>query len=403
MINEQLKALLTPIRAMVEKMLPAYRFFQGKTTETKTVELLEDAFANDKELATFTVLDPSFAGFIPGQTYTATVNGVSGEYVAAEIDGGGQYIGQNVVWENGTSLFDWMVMTAKQNNSLIVAGLASGDYANATIKVSQNRTVTTEHWRVKKLHKDLLPDWVEKQLNAVESLANQAKNAADTAQSTAENKMSANNPTGYGAFSMGRKEGSIVGVYSHAEGRDTEASGSNSHAEGYYTKASSYCQHVQGKYNIEDSENKYAHIVGNGTNNSARSNAHTIDWSGNAWFKGNVYVGGANQDAGAKLATVAEVEGMLDSSTPGAGSDGGYYTPSVDSSGNLTWTASKTGMAAVTGTNIKGPKGDTGATGPAGANGTTPVKGKDYFTTADKAELVEDVLAALPTWTGGSY
>lgn len=60
-------------------------------------------------------------------------------------------------------------------------------------------------------------------------------------------------------------------------------------------------------------------------------------------------------------------------------------------------------MAAVTGTNIKGPKGDTGATGPAGANGTTPVKGKDYFTTADKAELVEDVLAALPTWTGGSY
>lgn len=287
MINEQLKALLTPIRAMVEKMLPAYRFFQGKTTETKTVELLEDVFANDKEPAVFTVLDPSFAGFIPGQTYTATVNGVSGEYVAAEIDGGGQYIGQNVVWENGPS-FDWMVMTAKQNNSLIVAGLASGDYANATIKVSQNRTVTTEHWRVKKLHKDLLPDWVEKQLNAVESLANKAKNAADTAQSTAENKMSANNPTGYGAFSMGRKEGSIVGVYSHAEGRDTKASGSNSHAEGYYTKASSQYQHVQGKYNIEDSENKYAHIVGNGTNDSAHSNAHTIDWSGNAWFKGTV-------------------------------------------------------------------------------------------------------------------
>lgn len=33
----------------------------------------------------------------------------------------------------------------------------------------------------------------------------------------------------------------------------------------------------------------------------------------------------------------------------------------------------------------------------------TPVKGVDYFTPADKAELVQDVLAALPEWTGGSY
>lgn len=60
----------------------------------------------------------------------------------------------------------------------------------------------------------------------------------------------------------------------------------------------------------------------------------------------------------------------------------------------------------------KGDKGDTGATGPegpAGQNGSngkdgkTPVKGTDYFTDADKAEMVNSVLAALPTWTGGSY
>ena len=54
----------------------------------------------------------------------------------------------------------------------------------------------------------------------------------------------------------------------------------------------------------------------------------------------------------------------------------------------------------------KGDKGDTGATGPAGNNGKdgkTPVKGTDYFTDADKAEMVNSVLAALPTWTGGSY
>lgn len=57
------------------------------------------------------------------------------------------------------------------------------------------------------------------------------------------------------------------------------------------------------------------------------------------------------------------------------------------------------------GSNV-GLKGDTGATGPQGepgADGYTPVKGTDYWTAADKAEIVDDVLAALPTWTGGSY
>lgn len=48
-------------------------------------------------------------------------------------------------------------------------------------------------------------------------------------------------------------------------------------------------------------------------------------------------------------------------------------------------------------------KGDPGEPGASGQDGKTPVKGEDYFTEADKAELVNDVLAALPTWEGGSY
>ena len=40
-----------------------------------------------------------------------------------------------------------------------------------------------------------------------------------------------------------------------------------------------------------------------------------------------------------------------------------------------------------------------GATGAAGTNGTTPVKGTDYYTEADKTEMVGLVKAALPTLT----
>lgn len=55
-----------------------------------------------------------------------------------------------------------------------------------------------------------------------------------------------------------------------------------------------------------------------------------------------------------------------------SGTDGGYYQPSVDGAGNLSWTASKSGMPAVDSANIRGPqgpKGDTGDTGPQGPQG----------------------------------
>ena len=45
------------------------------------------------------------------------------------------------------------------------------------------------------------------------------------------------------------------------------------------------------------------------------------------------------------------------------GDDGGYYIPSLDSEGNLTWAPSEVEMPAVDGANIKGPKGDTGTSG----------------------------------------
>ena len=77
---------------------------------------------------------------------------------------------------------------------------------------------------------------------------------------------------------------------SHAEGFDTTASGIDSHAEGYYTTASGRNQHVQGKYNIEDTSSTYAHIVGNGTADDARSNAYTLDWDGNGWYAGGLTV-----------------------------------------------------------------------------------------------------------------
>lgn len=83
-----------------------------------------------------------------------------------------------------------------------------------------------------------------------------------------------------------------TGGCSHAEGSYTVAGGNASHAEGMYTTAAGSSQHVQGQYNIEDKGGKYAHIVGNGRAENERSNAHTLDWEGNAWYAGTVECGG---------------------------------------------------------------------------------------------------------------
>lgn len=64
------------------------------------------------------------------------------------------------------------------------------------------------------------------------------------------------------------------------------------------------------------------------------------------------------------------------------GEDGGYYQPAVDSAGNLTWTASKSGMPGVAGANIRGPAGADGAPGQDGADGAPGAAGKSAYQAA---------------------
>lgn len=87
------------------------------------------------------------------------------------------------------------------------------------------------------------------------------------------------------------------GMVSHAEGADTTASGEISHAEGDHTTANHKSQHVFGEYNIADTSTaaatargNYVEIVGNGIAND-RSNARTLDWSGNEWIANSLVVG----------------------------------------------------------------------------------------------------------------
>ena len=78
------------------------------------------------------------------------------------------------------------------------------------------------------------------------------------------------------------------GNSSHSEGKYTRAFGDESHAEGLGTIAAGDYQHTGGKYNVADANSTYAEIIGNGTSDSNRSNARTLDWNGNESLLGNL-------------------------------------------------------------------------------------------------------------------
>ena len=142
----------------------------------------------------------------------------------------------------------------------------------------------------------------------------------------------------YMAHAEGRST-TASGNYSHAEGFGTTASGNTSHAEGNVTVAASDDQHVQGRYNIKDTEGKYAHIVGNGSSDGKTenySNAHTLDWDGNAWFAGEVqgtnlpYVISENT-----ICTITDVQQTLNNSSSEITHDNPYIRSVEESDFNL--------------------------------------------------------------------
>ncbi len=144
---------------------------------------------------------------------------------------------------------------------------------------------------------------------------------------------------------------------------------------------------------------------------------------------GNWYIGG--------LDTGKPSQGVPGSGS-GTGENGATFLPSLDEEGNLSWSNDR-GLSNPATVNIKGPKGDQGEAGPQGepgkdgaqgpqgepgkdgaqgpqgepgkdgtqgpqgAAGYTPVKGTDYWTAEDQANMVQQVLAALPDGDEVSY
>lgn len=118
-----------------------------------------------------------------------------------------------------------------------------------------------------------------------------------------------------GSYAFATGNGTVAsGVQSAAFGMDTSSEGVASVSMGRQTVANNY-QLVVGKYNVDtpapvsqSDKTGSLFIVGNGTSDTSRSNAATVRADGNAWFAGDVYVGGSsyNDDESSRLITEAD-------------------------------------------------------------------------------------------------
>ena len=127
----------------------------------------------------------------------------------------------------------------------------------------------------------------------------------NTTASGAESHAEGQSTTASGPVSHAEGDNTTAsGRISHAEGQSTTASGSISHTEGLGTIANHKSQHVFGQYNVADpsaatpdARGTYIEIVGNGTAVNAKSNARTLDWSGNEKLAGSLTLGmGTNNE-----------------------------------------------------------------------------------------------------------
>ena len=109
-------------------------------------------------------------------------------------------------------------------------------------------------------------------------------------------EISVNIPISSGTGYNSTVEGDITiasGNHSHAEGNSTNASGNYSHAEGFCTITRSQYEHAIGQYNLSSSASttfgdsgNTLFSVGNGTDETARTNAFEIRQNGDIYIKG---------------------------------------------------------------------------------------------------------------------
>jgi hypothetical protein len=220
-------------------------------------------------------LSGSFSGSLQG-TASFALNALTASYVNS--------LQQDVIisgsLSNGLGTIISGIYSHAEGNNTVASGfyshaeggstIASGLYSHAegTSTIASGTNSHAEGNSTRAIGTNSHAEGVNTEASGVTSHAEGASTVASGLASHAEGAST----IASGPYSHAEGNNTVAsGNVSHAEGNSTIASGSYSHAEGFGTIASGDFQHVQGTYN-KSSSFIGAFILGNGTDNSNRSN-----------------------------------------------------------------------------------------------------------------------------------
>lgn len=535
-MTANIKALLTSIRSMVVKMLPAYRFFTDRTTETTTTQICSGD-VHSMLGAQIAFPEGAITSFVEGDVYNLTVNGETHQITVKKNDDGllfftgdfgpdangnvsfpnnsgfgfschesgaecyaqGEYIGVSITLtkEDGTVVYsgtpeysivppevarklngnvlptvgdtydveingtvsqnqfsivkiggrscgylgtgtydDSTAVLSPDNSWMILFGdtnplyFGNGTFTNATVSVTQTKTVVVEHYDTKKLPEECLPNGVAKTKDvraaksaaaAAQSTANDAKTAAETAQTTANAAQATANAAQTTAenalervvepYTRNMQMAPLYKNGGFSAWRDVVQTISYNKTEGYFF-VNSFDTTALKEEDMPKNVFCVKVYVGNQSATAFLTTGVKATGSGSWYVSGFAVITDKYFRTGEVLYVssndISQIEAkglfltfrapdsmLLKSSTANSTKQ---FRITVDDSGVIFATDSDGTVYTL------GAKGDKGDKGEPGARGEKGEKGDPYtLTDADKQTITNAVLAALPTWTGGDF
>lgn len=308
-VTIKIGGVIENIHRLDHKYLPEYMYGEENEDVTFLSETtLSEPLGATGNIVTFALPKPFDAPLVMNATYAVMWNGVL--YECTPSMGTGFIMTQEAAIHLSVDGVFNITAEVFGGDDVTYYGVISSNDGSASVTLSITGVVNTVY---------PVPEKYLPKLNIVNGSAEGSLRSVNAEEEDTTYKM------GEDAISLGW-DAEAPGKNAAAIGPRAQAMEENSVAMGYQCRAGSWGQSVFGFNNAIDSAGKYAFIVGNGKKWVSDSqgeywkpsNGFTLDWDGNAWFAGDVYIGGTSQDDAKKLATVEDVLAALPTWNGGA-------------------------------------------------------------------------------------
>lgn len=289
---------LDPVEANWQTTMPSitYNSYQGKTLWYRSKTYVNDIVVQTTEPMTVNLMDGvySFVNTVSGNTGWTTIDGdtiQTGKITSHDgncyfdIDNNNFQMKDNSTLASSTSALAWY------NGQLYIKGkIAIG---NSTTDKKYYTQMTGGGFDIVANDVNLAHLGFDTGQNQSGSTSTSkypyytfGKRLSDTPSTRGNYSVAEGNNTiasGWSAHAEGNYTTASGKYGAHAEGHYTEAIGDYSHAQNFHTIAGYNTQTVIGSYNDNDPLSLFE--IGNGTSDTARSNALAVDWDGKLYTK----------------------------------------------------------------------------------------------------------------------